>query len=62
MRRANLPNQTVMGRDLALKNTGKFMHLYIAQMKALSKYRGHADQKIVIEHMNVASGGQAIVG
>lgn len=32
------------------------------QVKALGKHRSNGDQKMTIEHVNVASGGQAIVG
>ena len=32
------------------------------QVKTLNKLRGKGDQKMVIEHVNVEPGGQAIVG
>ena len=31
-------------------------------MEALQRYRGKGQQKMVIEHVNVNSGGQAIIG
>src|SRR5690606_14052212 len=62
VRRFNIPEQTFAGKELYMKHAAKFMNLYISQMKALQKYRGQGDQKMVIEHVNVAPGGQAIVG
>lgn len=62
IRRFNIPNQTTVGQEMYMKHSAKFMNLYISQMKALQKYRGQGDQKMVIEHVNVAPGGQAIVG
>jgi len=38
------------------------MSLYVKQLAALDKHRGKGQQKVTVEHVNVASGGQAIVG
>lgn len=62
LRRAMLPEQTVVGRDMALKHAHKLMSLYTQQLAALDKHRGKGQQKITIERVNVESGGQAIVG
>lgn len=62
LRRANLPNQTFQGRDLALKYAHKLMALYTQQLAALNKHRGRGQQKVTVEHVHVAAGGQAIVG
>jgi hypothetical protein len=32
------------------------------QMEALQRYRGKGEQKMVVEHVHVHQGGQAIVG
>ena len=32
------------------------------QMEALKRYRSGADQKVTLQHVSVAEGGQAIVG
>ena len=40
----------------------KLLRTFAAQMEALKKYRSGGQQKIVIEHVNVSEGGQAIVG
>jgi len=40
----------------------KLLRAFAAQMEALKKYRTGGQQKIVVEHVNVSEGGQAIVG
>lgn len=62
LRRAALPNQTFEGRDMALKHAHKMMSLYTQQLAALNKHRGKGQQKVTVEHVNVAPGGQAFVG
>ncbi len=62
LRRAAIPNQTFEGRNMALKHGEKLLRLYMDQVKTLNKQRGKGDQKMVIEHVNVEPGGQAIVG
>jgi len=62
LRRAALQNQTFQGRDLALKHVAKLMALYLKQVAALDKHRGKGQQKVTVEHVHVAAGGQAIVG
>lgn len=62
LRRAALPEQTPEARDINLRHAQKLMMLYTQQMTALNKHRGKGQQKVTVEHVNVASGGQAIVG
>lgn len=62
LRRAALPNQPFQRRDMALKHAQKLMTLYTQQLAALNKHRGKGQQKVTVEHVNVAPGGQAIVG
>ena len=62
LRRAALTGQTFEGRQAALKQAEKLMSLYVKQLAALDKHRGKGQQKVTVEHVNVASGGQAIVG
>lgn len=62
LRRAALPNQSFEGRDQTLKHAYKLMNLYTQQLSALNKYRGKGQQKVTVEHVHVAPGGQAIVG
>jgi hypothetical protein len=52
-------------RDLAPVNTSAFNKLtrtFAMQMEALKRYRSGAEQKVTLQHVSVAEGGQAIVG
>lgn len=40
----------------------KLLRTYAAQLEALSRYRGKGQQKVIVEHVHVHQGGQAIVG
>jgi hypothetical protein len=62
VRLAMLEGQTVAERDLNLKHAAKLLGLYPRQVEALDKHRGKGQQKIVVEHVTVNAGGQAIVG
>ena len=62
LRRAMLREQTFEGRQENLKYAAKFLALYTRQIETLDKHRGKGQQKITVEHVNVHSGGQAIVG
>lgn len=46
----------------AFNVANKLARTYATQMEALQRYRGKGQQKMVIEHVNVSSGGQAIIG
>ena len=46
----------------AFNVANKLTRTYTMQMEALQRYRGKGAQKMVIEHVNVNSGGQAIIG
>jgi len=61
-RRALLSEQTEDGVNSCINRTTKLMRTYMAQMEALNKYRNKGKQKITVTHVNVADGGQAIVG
>lgn len=62
LRRAMIPNQPFEGHNMALTQAQRLMSLYAKQLAALDKHRGKGMQKVVVEHVNVAAGGQAIVG
>src|SRR2546425_5318783 len=52
-------------RDLAPANTSAFTKLtrtFAMQMEALKRYRSGAEQKVTLQHVSVAEGGQAIIG
>ena len=40
----------------------KLMQIFASQMEALKKYRTGGQQKMVVEHVHVNEGGQAVVG
>jgi hypothetical protein len=62
-RRALHVEQTAGGRAAYLSLTRKLMTLFAAQMDALNRHRGKATvQKVIVEKVLVAPGGQAIVG
>lgn len=46
----------------AFNVANKLARTYTMQMESLQRYRGKGQQKMVIEHVNVNSGGQAIIG
>lgn len=62
LRRAMIPDQTFEGRDSALRHAAKLTRTYTAQMAALNHHRGKGLQKMIVEHIHVHDGGQAIVG
>jgi hypothetical protein len=53
----NIPQQDSNG-NLAVK----LLRSYTAQLEALARYRGKGQQKVIVEHVHVHPGGQAIVG
>ena len=62
LRRAAIPNQYATARNEELKQASKLMALYTRQLDTLNKHRGKGQQKVTVEHVHVAEGGQAIVG
>jgi hypothetical protein len=62
LRRARTPGQSLQAQDIYYKHAAKFLQLHIKQLEALDKHRGHGQQKITVEHVNVHAGGQAVVG
>ena len=62
MARTTSPEQTNAGVDSNINRATKLMRLYNETQKALETYRRKGEQKVVVQHVNVNSGGQAIVG
>ena len=62
LRRAMTVEQTLEGRDQNLKHAGKLLSIYSRQIEVLDKHRGKGQQKMTVEHVHVAAGGQAMVG
>ena len=53
----NIPQQ-----DSASNAFNKLARTFTAQVETLKRYRGGGEQKMTIQHVHVAEGGQAIVG
>jgi len=45
-----------------MKGASQFQGQFLKQVTMLDKHRGRNPQKVVVEHVNVEAGGQAIVG
>ena len=61
-RRAMIPDQPLNAHKVYLSQAERLMGLYARHLAALDKHRGRGQQNITVKHVNVASGGQAIVG
>ena len=53
----NIPQQ-----DSAERAFNKLARTFAMQMEALKRYRAGAEQKVTLQHVSVAEGGQAIIG
>lgn len=62
LRRATIDGQTLEACDLNLKHAAKLLTIYARQIETLDKHRGKGQQKVTVEHVHVAAGGQAVVG
>jgi hypothetical protein len=61
-RRAMLPGQAFEFRRENLNQAGKLSRTFATLLEALNRHRGKGQQKVVVEHVHVYKGGQAIVG
>jgi hypothetical protein len=61
-RRAMVPDQLPEGREMNLTLAAKLTRANSAQVEALAKHRNRGQQKVIVEHVHVYQGGQAIVG
>ncbi len=62
MRRAMLPDISPDNRSYNLTQANRLMRSYATLVGALDKHRGKGQQKVIVEHVHVHEGGQAIVG
>ncbi len=62
LRRSMIQDQDFKGHDNNLRHAEKLMSIFAKQLETLNRNRGKGQQKITIEHVNVESGGQAMVG
>lgn len=54
--------ETIPQQDAAERALNKLARTYAMQMEALKRYRTGGQQKVIVEHVTVNAGGQAIVG
>lgn len=60
---ANLKGQTPYSIEQSVTHSTKLMRTFLMQVEALQKLRGKTtQQKVIVEHVNVQAGGQAVVG
>ena len=62
LRRAMMQTISPDRRDAELSHAQRLTGVYARQLAALDKHRGKSEQKVTVEHVHVAAGGQAIVG
>jgi len=55
-------NQTLEAAGTYINLATKLMRTYTAQIEALNKHRNKARQTVIVKHVHVHEGGQAIVG
>ena len=54
--------QSFEGRRENLTQANKCSRTYATFLEALNRHRGKGQQKVVVKHVNVHAGGQAVVG
>ena len=62
MRLVMISDQHPEAKDRNTNRATKLLRTFAAQMEALKKYRTGGQQKMIVEHVHVHQGGQAIVG
>ena len=60
--RCVIEGQTVDGVNSGINRMAKLMRTFTSQMEALQRYRGKGRQTILVQHVQVNEGGQAVVG
>src|SRR5215211_8180245 len=55
-------SDNILHRDSAERAFNKLARTFTTQMEALKRYRTGGQQRVVVEHVTVNAGGQAIVG
>lgn len=61
MSRVTNPDSPDKRIDLNINRATKLMRLYNETLEALNRYRRKGEQKVTVQHVNVDSGGQAII-
>lgn len=60
--RAILTGQKFDGRQANMGYVARLMQIFTSQLETFKKYRTGGQQKMVVEHVHVHEGGQAVVG
>ena len=55
-------SQCIPQQDAAERALNKLARTYTMQIEALKRYRTGGQQRVIVEHVTVNAGGQAIVG
>jgi hypothetical protein len=55
-------SENILEQDSAERPFNKLARTFAMQMEALKRYRAGAEQKVTLQNVSVADGGQAIVG
>jgi hypothetical protein len=55
-------SETIPQQDSNSNSLTKLARTFASQVEALKRYRSSGEQKVVVEHVTVNEGGQAIVG
>jgi len=45
-----------------IERAAKLMRVFSTQVETLVRYRSRGQQRVVVEHVNIEAGGQAVVG
>lgn len=61
MRRISNPEQTTAGVDMNINRANKLFRIHHEAVEALNRHRRKGEQKVTVQHVQVNSGGQAIV-
>jgi hypothetical protein len=62
MKTVMISDQYPQSKESNINRATKLLRTFAAQMEALKKYRTGGQQKMIVEHVHVHQGGQAIVG
>lgn len=63
LRRSLISEQTMPCVESCINRATKLLRTFTAQLEALNRHRGKGgEQRVVVQHVNVTEGGQAIVG
>jgi anion-transporting ArsA/GET3 family ATPase len=54
--------ETLTQQDSASNMLNKLARTFAGQVETLKKYRSTGEQNIKVQHVNVADGGQAVIG